>query len=51
MTDNLTFDSVYLGYELPQVVRTVDQICIDFAYDARVVQANRDRGYLVATRR
>ncbi len=25
MTEKLTFDSVYLGYELPEVVRTVDQ--------------------------
>ncbi len=25
MTEKLTFDKVYLGYELPEVVRTVDQ--------------------------
>ena len=48
--DVVVFDD-YSVAKFPEVVRTVDQICIDFAYDARVVQANRDRGYLVATRR
>ena len=48
--DVVVFDD-YSAAKFPEVVRAVDKICIDFAYDARVVEASKERGYLVATRR